>query len=160
VTELILLCPRGERLRQSMLEEWARCSHVIVLCGRYEGIDQRIETARPWRRVSVGDYVLSGGEVPAMVIIEGVTRLVPGVLGHTESAACDSFTDWSGSGGFDHPHYTRPIEYRGATVPEVLLSGNHAEIEKWRAQQRRAKQESTPARPTSDGGACGPPAIE
>lgn len=140
--ELLVMCPQGERLCQEHLEQWAgvsdtaRPKRLVLLCGRYEGFDQRIFEAFPWRRVSMGDFVVSGGEVPAMLLIEGVARLLPGVLGHEESARRDSFNEWSGPDGLDHPHWTRPEEYRGQEVPSVLLSGNHGEIEAWR--RRRA----------------------
>ena len=114
----------------------------MILCGRYEGFDERILEAFPWRPISIGDYVLSGGEVPAMVLVEGITRLLPGVLGHEESNVRDSFTEWSGRDGYDHPHYTRPPEYRGLNVPGVLLSGNHGEIEVWR--KKRAAERRSP----------------
>lgn len=133
--KLLALCPGGERLTQRMLEELAREQHLALLCGRYEGFDQRILDAFPWQRVSIGDYVLSGGEVPAMVIVEGIARLLPGVLGHDQSARRDSFSEWAGAEGVDHPHYTRPPEYRGREVPQVLLSGNHGEIEEWRRRE-------------------------
>ncbi|MFN0060113.1 MAG: tRNA (guanosine(37)-N1)-methyltransferase TrmD [Planctomycetota bacterium] len=138
---LLLTCPRGERLRQPALEELATQSHLVILCGRYEGLDHRIESAFPWQRVSLGDYVLSGGEVPAMAVIEGVARLLPGVLGDAESAVQDSFSAWAGDGGHDHPHFTRPPKYRGYEVPPVLLSGNHAEIAAWR---RRCRDQQGP----------------
>lgn len=151
----VLLCPTGDVLRQRHLAELARERWLLLLCGRYEGFDARIGEARPWRRISVGEYVLSGGEVPAMLLIEGVARLLPGVLGHPESNRRDSFSGSGGASGFDHPHYTRPPEYRGKTVPEVLLSGNHEEIEVWR---RRAAEcaaecaaESTSRNPRSAG---------
>ncbi len=144
----LLLCPTGEVLRQPLLEKLAREPRLLLLCGRYEGFDARIHDALPWRRVSVGDYVLSGGEVPAMIVIEGVARLLPGVLGHPESSQRDSFSEWSGSVGFDHPHYTRPPVYRSREVPEVLLSGDHREIEEWR---RRAAESAR----RSDGAAEG-----
>ncbi len=137
-TRLVLLTPRGERLTQRGLEQFAGCERMVLLCGRYEGFDERILGAFPWQCVSVGDYVLSGGEVPAMLMVEGVARLLPGVLGHEESSLRDSFSEWSGPDGFDHPHYTRPSEYRGAKVPEVLLSGNHEEIEAWRKKSAAA----------------------
>lgn len=137
---LIVLCPSGQTLGQGELREFSGAERLVLLCGRYEGFDQRILDAFSWERVSIGDFVLSGGEVPAMVLIEGITRLLPGVLGHEESARRDSFSEWAGDDGLDHPHYTRPPVYRGLEVPEVLLSGNHGEIEQWR---RRRAQEAT-----------------
>ncbi len=148
--EPVLLCPTGERLRQRTLEELAGREHLLLLCGRYEGFDERILAAYPWRRLSVGDYILSGGEVPAMLVIEGLARLLPGVLGHPESTRRDSFSEWAGSDGLDHPHYTRPPEYRGQGVPEVLLSGDHEEIERWRRREADAassrRQRTEPGR--------------
>lgn len=135
---LVLLCPSGVRLNQGLLQGFTDTERMIILCGRYEGFDQRILDAWPWERISLGDYVLSGGEIPAMALIEGVSRLLPGVLGHDESARRDSFSEWAGEDGLDHPHFTRPPVYRGLSVPEVLLSGNHAEIEQWRRTQARA----------------------
>lgn len=133
---LVLLCPTGRPLDQPTLEELAAVEErVVLLCGRYEGFDQRILDAFPWDRISIGDYVLSGGEVPSMVLIEGVARLLPGVLGHEESAVRDSFSTWAGVDGFDHPHYTRPPRYRGREVPEILLSGHHEKIEDWRRER-------------------------
>jgi tRNA (guanine37-N1)-methyltransferase len=140
-TELILLCPRGERLEQAHFEEFAGLDRLVFLCGRYEGYDERILDAYPWRHLSVGDYVLSGGEVPAMTIIEGVSRLLPGVLGDSESARRDSFGEWAGEsageGGLDHASWTRPPTYRGREVPEILKSGDHGRIEKWRRERAR-----------------------
>ena len=144
-TELILLCPRGERLEQSHLEEFSRRERLVFLCGRYEGYDERILESYPWRHLSVGDYVLSGGEVPAMAIIEGVSRLLPGVLGDEESARRDSFGEWAGEsageGGLDHASWTRPASYRGREVPEILKSGDHGRIEEWRRQRSREATE-------------------
>ena len=130
----LLMCPQGQKLRQKDLEDFSGAERLVILCGRYEGYDERIIEAYPWRRVSLGDYVLSGGEVAAMAIIEGTVRLLPGVLGDEESAVRDSFSEWAGPDGFDHAHWTRPPEYRGRAVPEVLLSGDHGAIEKWRRE--------------------------
>ena len=144
-TELILLCPRGDRLKQGHLEELSSRERLVFLCGRYEGYDERILEAYPWRHLSVGDYVLSGGEVPAMTIIEGVSRLLPGVLGDEESALRDSFGEWAGErggeGGRDHASWTRPPEYRGREVPEILKSGDHGRIEEWRRERSRQATE-------------------
>lgn len=131
--ELILLSPQGERLRQPMVEQFSALPRMILICGRYEGFDHRIiEILKP-RQVSLGDFVLNGGEVAAMAIIDSVMRLVPGTLGDEQSAQLDSFSfDHS---GLEYPQYTRPREYRGHVVPEVLLNGHHEEIEKWRAEQ-------------------------
>jgi tRNA (guanine37-N1)-methyltransferase len=127
---VLLLSPAGRRLDQAWVRELAAEPWLVLVCGRYEGVDERVALGVPAEEVSVGDYVLSGGEVPALVIVEAVTRLVPGVIGKEESHEQDSFQD----GLLDHPHYTRPAEFRGLTVPEVLLSGNHAEIERWRRE--------------------------
>lgn len=133
-TQPLLMCPQGRKMRQDDLEKFASVQRLVILCGRYEGYDERIVEAYPWKRVSLGDYVLSGGEVAAMAIIEGTVRLLPGVLGDKESALRDSFGEWTGPKGLDHAHWTRPPEYRGRGVPEVLLSGDHGAIEKWRRE--------------------------
>ena len=133
---VILLSPAGRRLDQRLARELATEPWLVLLCGRYEGVDERVVEGLPAEEISVGDYVLSGGEIPALVVLEAVTRLVPGVVGKEESLATESFED----GLLDHPHYTRPREFQGMEVPEVLVSGNHAEIERWR---RRAALEKT-----------------
>jgi tRNA (guanine37-N1)-methyltransferase len=127
---VLLLSPAGRRLDQAFVRELADEPWLVLVCGRYEGVDERVTQGLPAEEVSIGDYVLAGGEVPALVLIEAVTRLVPGVIGKEESHEHDSFED----GILDHPHYTRPPEFRGLAVPEVLLSGNHAEIERWRRE--------------------------
>ncbi len=127
---VILLSPAGRRLDQALARELARERWVIVVCGRYEGVDERVVDGLPAEEVSIGDYVLSGGEIPALVLIEAVTRLVPGVVGKEESLDRESFEQ----GVLDHPQYTRPQEFRGMAVPDVLLSGNHAEVERWRRE--------------------------
>jgi tRNA (guanine37-N1)-methyltransferase len=127
---VLLLSPAGRRLDQAFVRELADEPWLVLVCGRYEGVDERVAQGLPAEEVSIGDYVLSGGEVPALVLVEAVTRLVPGVIGKEESHEHDSFED----GILDHPHYTRPSEFRGLAVPEVLLSGNHAEIERWRRE--------------------------
>jgi tRNA (guanine37-N1)-methyltransferase len=128
---VILMEPWGERLDQRLAEELSRLPGLIIVCGRYEGIDDRVRTGIAAREVSIGDYVLSGGEIPAMVLIDAVARLVPGVVGDPASLTQDSFaTEQAG-----WPQFTRPAEYRGLKVPDVLLSGNHAQIEKWRRQR-------------------------
>lgn len=137
--ELILLTPQGERFDQRMAEELAQAPGLILICGRYEGFDDRIREVLHPREVSIGDYVLSGGEIPALAVTEAVVRLRPGVLGHAESAQDDSFSN----GLLEGPQYTRPREFRGLAVPEVLFSGNHAAIEAWR---ERAAEERTRAR--------------
>jgi tRNA (guanine37-N1)-methyltransferase len=127
----ILLSPAGRRLDQDLVRELADEPWLVLICGRYEGVDERVVDGLPAEEVSIGDYVLSGGEVPALVVLEAVTRLVPGVIGREESHRQDSF----GEGGLlDHPHYTRPAEFRGMRVPETLLSGDHAAIERWRRE--------------------------
>jgi tRNA (guanine37-N1)-methyltransferase len=128
---VLLLSPAGRRLDQGLVRELAAEPWLVLVCGRYEGVDERVVEGLPAEEVSIGDYVLSGGEVPALVLLEAVTRLVPGVIGRGESHERDSFGP---EGILDHPHYTRPAEFRGMAVPEVLLSGNHAEIERWRRQ--------------------------
>jgi len=127
---VILLSPTGRRLDQALARELACEPWLVLICGRYEGVDERVTEGLPAEEVSIGDYVLAGGEVPALVLLEAVTRLVPGVIGKEESHERDSFEN----GMLDHPHYTRPQEFRGMRVPDVLLSGNHAEIERWRRE--------------------------
>jgi len=124
----ILLTPQGRRLDQERAVELARLPRLLLLCGRYEGVDERVRETCVDEEISIGDYVLSGGEIPAMILIDAVGRLVPGVLGNEESAVHDSFMD----GLLDYPHYTRPAEFRGMRVPEVLLSGDHEAIRRWR----------------------------
>jgi tRNA (guanine37-N1)-methyltransferase len=128
---VVLMEPWGEQLDQRLAESLATEPGLIIVCGRYEGIDDRVRTALDAREVSIGDYVLSGGEIPAMVLIDAVARLVPGVVGDPESLTQDSFSG-EPSGW---PQFTRPAEYRGMSVPEVLLSGDHARIRQWRRQQ-------------------------
>jgi len=127
---VILMTPAGERFTQQGARRLAGVGHFVLLCGRYEGIDERVREALATEEISIGDYVLSGGEVPALVVIDAVARLVPGVVGDDQSVAADSFT----RGLLDYPHYTRPAEYEGRPVPEVLLSGHHAEIRRWRRE--------------------------
>ena len=127
----LLLSPAGRRLDQDIARQLAAEPWLVLICGRYEGVDERVAAGLPAEEVSIGDYVVAGGEVPALVVLEAVTRLVPGVIGRGESHEQDSFGD---AGMLDHPHYTRPAEFRGLRVPETLLSGNHAEIERWRRE--------------------------
>jgi tRNA (guanine37-N1)-methyltransferase len=127
----LLLSPAGRRLDQGLARELATEPWLVLICGRYEGVDERVVEGLPAEEVSIGDYVVAGGEVPALVVLEAVTRLVPGVIGREESHERDSFGD---GGVLDYPHYTRPAEFRGMRVPETLLSGNHAEIERWRRE--------------------------
>lgn len=130
-TRKILLCPQGRRLVQNELWSLARAEWIILLSGRYEGFDERIRRGLKFEELSIGDYVLSGGEVPAMVIIEGVVRLLPEALGDAESASQESFED----GRLEYPQYTRPPEFRGMKVPDVLVSGDHARIARWREEE-------------------------
>jgi tRNA (guanine37-N1)-methyltransferase len=132
---VLLLSPAGRRLDRDLVRELSRAPHLTLLCGRYEGVDERVVEGLPAEEVSIGDYVLSGGELPALVLIEAVTRLVPGVIGREASHEQDSFEE----GILDHPHYTRPAEFRGMGVPDVLRSGNHAEIERWRRDAALSK---------------------
>lgn len=129
---LIYLSPRGEQLNQTMAQEWAAGPGVILLCGRFEGLDERVIEARGMREVAVGDAVLAGGEAPALVLLEACVRLLPGVLGNEGSLSEESF----GDGLLEHPHYTRPREWEGRAIPDVLLSGDHAKVEAWRRSER------------------------
>ena len=147
---VILLTPQGRLLNQQVAQELARCSNIILICGHYEGIDERVREHLAADEISIGDYVLSGGELAAMVIVDAIVRLVPGVLGSSASLDSESHTD----GLLEYPQYTRPQVYRGWEVPSVLLSGNHGEIARWRRQQsvlRTAKRH-----PALSGGATLP----
>jgi len=130
---LVALSPRGQRLDQAKIRELAAEKRLILLCGRYEGFDERIIDELSPELLSIGDYVLSGGEVPAMVVIDAVMRLIPGVLGDEASALDESFGP---DGALEYPHYTRPREFRGRAVPEILLGGDHAAIARWRAERK------------------------
>lgn len=132
---VILLSPQGERLRQSTIRELAAHDDIYLICGRYEGVDDRVATGLADRELSIGDFVVTGGELPAMVLVDAVSRLREGVLGSSESPLDESF----GAGLLEYPQYTRPPVYEGRAVPEVLLSGHHAEIEKWRRAQAEAR---------------------
>ncbi|HXG92260.1 MAG TPA: tRNA (guanosine(37)-N1)-methyltransferase TrmD [Blastocatellia bacterium] len=138
---VVMLSPQGRLFNQRVAEEFATKSRVVLICGRYEGVDERVIEQLATDEISIGDYVLSGGEIPAMVVVDAVTRLIPGALGCNESAEQDSFAD----GLLDYPHYTRPAEYRGLRVPDVLISGNHAEIAAWR--RRKAIEKTLRRRP-------------
>jgi tRNA (guanine37-N1)-methyltransferase len=127
----ILLTPRGRLFTQAAARELARHSRLLLICGRYEGVDERVHQFLATDEISIGDYVLSGGEVPAMVLVDAITRLIPGVLGDPSA----TFEDSHAEGLLEYPHYTRPPVYRGHAVPDVLLSGHHAEIIRWRRQQ-------------------------
>jgi tRNA (guanine37-N1)-methyltransferase len=133
---VIVLSPAGRRLDQALVRDLAAEPWLVLCSGRYEGVDERVVEGLPAEEVSIGDYVLAGGELAALVVVEAVTRLVPGVVGREESLARESFEE----GLLDYPHYTRPQEFRGMKVPEVLVSGDHARIEAWR---RRAAEEKT-----------------
>ena len=145
--QLVMLTPQGRRLDQQLVRELAQHKRLLLLCGRYEGFDERIAEGLKPLEVSAGDFICNGGEVPAMMIVDTVIRLVPGVLGDETSSKYDSFSE---SGLLEYPQYTRPREFRGMTVPEILLSGNHGEIAKWREQQsiertkRRRGEQSRP----------------
>jgi tRNA (guanine37-N1)-methyltransferase len=128
---VILLSPQGKLWTQAQAVEFATIPHAILICGRYEGVDQRVVDSLVDREISIGDFILTGGEIPAMVILETVVRLLPGALGNKESALNESFC----TGLLDCPQYTRPAEFRGMSVPEVLLSGDHARIDRWRKER-------------------------
>ncbi|MCK8827114.1 tRNA (guanosine(37)-N1)-methyltransferase TrmD [Natroniella acetigena] len=130
-TPIIFLTPQGETFNQAKAKELANYEELILLCGHYEGVDQRVREELITNEISLGDYVLTGGELPAMVLIDAVARLIPGVLGSQESAVEDSFYQ----GILDYPHYTRPRDYKGLEVPQVLLSGDHGRIERWRRKK-------------------------
>ncbi|MCX7020154.1 MAG: tRNA (guanosine(37)-N1)-methyltransferase TrmD [bacterium] len=132
----IYLSPEGETWNQKLAEEYARLPGLLLLCGHYEGIDERIRQRHIDREISIGDYVLTGGELPAMVVLDSIARHVPGVLGNEESVLRESF---GREGLFDHPHYTRPADWRGLKVPDILLSGHHAKIDEWRRHQSLAR---------------------
>lgn len=139
--ERLLLSPQGEPLTQDMARELSGLPRLLVICGHYEGFDERIRLGLRPREVSIGDYVLSGGEAGAMVLVDAVVRLLPGALGDEESVEHESFSE----GLLEYPHYTRPREFRDMAVPEVLLSGDHARIEQWRQEQARQRtQERRP----------------
>jgi tRNA (guanine37-N1)-methyltransferase len=140
-TAIILLSPQGRVFTQQEAERLAQRERIILICGRYEGVDERVVEHLITDEISIGDYILTGGEIPAMVIVDAVARLLPGALGHEESAERDSFAE----GILDCPHYTRPADFRGLTVPEVLLGGNHAEIARWR--RRKALEKTLRVRP-------------
>ncbi|MEZ0264469.1 MAG: tRNA (guanosine(37)-N1)-methyltransferase TrmD, partial [Phycisphaerae bacterium] len=131
----ILLSPQGRKLDQPLVEELARKDRLLLIAGHYEGFDERIVEGLQPMELSVGDYVLSGGELPAMTVIDAVVRLLPGALGHDQGAEDETFAD----GLIEYPQYTRPREFRGMKVPDMLLSGNHAAIAKWRLEQRKIR---------------------
>jgi len=135
---VVLMSPQGRRLEQAGVAELAAYEHLVIICGHYEGVDERVREHLVDEEVSIGDYVLTGGELPAMVVIDAVTRLLPEALGAEHGAASDSFA----AGLLEHPHYTRPAEFRGWKAPEVLLSGNHEAIRRWRREHalRRTRE--------------------
>ncbi len=130
-SKVILLCPQGEKYTQKKAEELSELEHLIFICGHYEGYDERIREHIVTDEISIGDFVLTGGELGAMVVIDSVVRLLPDVLGNEQSHQLDSFS----TGFLEHPHYTRPADFRGLKVPDILLSGNHRLIEEWRAKE-------------------------
>ena len=132
-SKVVLLTPRGQKLTQEKVRELSKLDEIILICGRYEGVDERVHEKLADELISIGDYVLAGGEIPAMVIVDSVTRLLEGVLSKPEATEKESFIEDS----IEHPQYTRPEEFEGMKVPEVLLSGNHAEIEKWKKQHSK-----------------------
>jgi tRNA (guanine37-N1)-methyltransferase len=143
VGDLIMLTPAGERLTQRVVEDLAAKKRLLLLCGRYEGFDERIRLGLRPREISAGDFVCNGGEVPAMMVIDTVIRLIPGVLGDEESAADESHSE---AGRLEYPHYTRPREFRGMNVPEVLLSGDHGAVAEWRRQQSELRSRERQSR--------------
>ena len=132
---VLLLSPQGKPFTQSMAAEFAQSDQLVLICGRYEGVDERVADALVTDEVSIGDYVLSGGEPAALIVVDAVVRLIPGALGSETSATTESFSD----GLLDYPHYTRPPEFEGMRAPQVLLTGHHAEIERWRQAAAEAK---------------------
>jgi len=140
-TRVVLLCPQGPLFTQEAAARLARVPHLVLLCGHYEGVDERVRTHLADEELSIGDYVLTGGELPTLVVVDAVVRLLPGVLGDPEGPARESFA----AGRLDYPQYTRPAEYRGLRVPEVLLSGDHGRIARWR--RREAFQRTVMRRP-------------
>lgn len=134
-SEIILLSPQGERFDQKLAMEISLKKHIILICGRYKGVDERVRNHLIDREISIGDFITSGGEIPALVIIDAISRLLPNVLGNFNSAESDSFM----SGTLDAPYYTRPQEFQGMTVPQILLSGNHKKIEEWRTRESLKK---------------------
>ena len=136
-TRVVLLSPQGRVFTQSVADELAKSTHVVLICGRYEGVDERVAEALVTDEISIGDYVLSGGEPAAVVVVDAMVRLIPGALGNETSVLNESFSD----GLLDYPNYTRPTEFRGMRVPDILLGGHHAEIARWRREQALKKTE-------------------
>jgi tRNA (guanine37-N1)-methyltransferase len=146
---LVMLTPSGERLTQDVVRDLANHKRLLLLCGRYEGFDERIRLGLRPREISIGDFICNGGEVPAMVVIDTVVRYVPGVLGDEDSVKEESH---SRPGTVEYPQYTRPREFRGMEVPEILLSGNHPEIARWRAEQSAARSKTKNQEPKTNNG--------
>ena len=147
-TAILLMSAAGRLFTQETARRYAKLERLIIICGRYEGVDERVAEHLATEEICVGDFVLSGGELPAAIVVDAVTRLLPGALGNEASTQNESFSEYEGSMGnttggtgalLDFPHYTRPAEYRGWKVPEVLIGGNHAEVAKWRRQQAAEK---------------------
>jgi tRNA (guanine37-N1)-methyltransferase len=136
--EIILLTPQGEPLKQEHFQEFSQLQQLVLICGHYEGVDERVREHLVTREISLGDFVLTGGEIPALALIDGVIRLLPGTVGKAESLVEESFE----GGLLEYPHYTRPPEFRGWQVPEVLRSGNHKAIAQWRKEQRQARTQA------------------
>jgi tRNA (guanine37-N1)-methyltransferase len=134
-TRVILFSAKGKRYTQADAKRLAKYENIVMICGRYEGVDERVAKYLADEEISIGDFVLTGGEIPAMAVVDSITRLVPGVLGNKESAKNESF---SKKGYFEHPQYTKPADFQGWKVPEALLEGNHAEIEKWREKNSKS----------------------
>ena len=139
----VLLCPRGRTFAQAKARELAEKPRLLFLCGRYEGFDERVRQGMEWDEISVGNYVLAGGELPALTVLEATARLLPGVLGCEQSAEQESFEN----GLLDHPQYTRPREFRGMTVPNVLISGDHEAVARWRREQQQDLTSEHPSSP-------------
>ncbi|OGX16977.1 MAG: tRNA (guanosine(37)-N1)-methyltransferase TrmD [Omnitrophica WOR_2 bacterium GWC2_44_8] len=133
-TKTILLCPQGKTLNQKLASKLSKYRHLILICGRYEGVDERVRTRLADEEISIGDYILTGGELAAMVLVDAVARLIPGVLGHKDSSILESFSN----NLLEYPQYTRPADFRGMEAPEILLSGDHKKIEAWRRNQALA----------------------
>ena len=129
---IVLMTPQGRRFTQEEAERLSRLERIVLICGRYEGVDERVAEGLATDELSIGDYVLTGGELPALVVVDAVARLIPGAVGDADSVAGESFVQ----GRLDHPHYTRPAVFRGRAVPEVLVSGHHGAIERWRRRER------------------------
>ena len=132
---VVLMTPQGRRFRQSVAQEFAACEHIIFVCGHYEGVDERVRQALVTDEISIGDYILTNGVLPAAVVVDAVVRLLPGVLGGEGATADESFAD----GLLEYPQYTRPVEFRGMRVPDILLSGNHQAVAEWRWEQSVAR---------------------